>query len=120
MKDGYLSPHFRAAEFACNHCGELHPDGVPQELLDILEGVRAHFGGPVNVNSGYRCEHWNKQVGGAKHSQHLKGKAADIWLPHVSPREVYEYLDKAHDGGLGLYESFTHIDVRGYKARWTG
>lgn len=121
-KDGYVSEHFRAAEFACNHCGKLHPSGVmpPKDLLDILEGVRAHFGVPVAVNSGYRCPTHNKNVGGATSSRHMDGDASDIMLSGVDPRLVYEYLDGVvgNLGGVGKYNTFTHVDVRGHKARW--
>lgn len=120
LPDGYLSEHFRAAEFACNHCGEMAPGGVPADLLDVLERVRAHFGAPVTINSGYRCPVHNANVGGAKASQHLLGTAADIVVKGVPSWRVYELLDADHPGGLGSYRTFTHIDVRGHRARWTG
>lgn len=122
LPDGYVSPHFKQAEFACNHCGQLHPTDPtpPQQVLDWLENIRAHFGGPVNVNSGYRCPTHNANVGGATSSFHMKGMAVDFWLPHVSPADVYAYADKlvGNQGGVGKYDSFTHIDNRGYKSRW--
>lgn len=113
-----LSPHFHSHEFTCRCCGELHPDGVPTALLDVLEDVRAHFGQPVFVNSGYRCERHNAAVGGVPNSQHLLGTAADIDVKNVAPIEVFMYLDPAHDGGLGKYSTFTHVDVRDGRARW--
>lgn len=120
--DGMLSEHFSKAEFACNHCGKLHPSGVmpPLELLDILEGVRAHFGAPVSVNSGYRCPVHNANVGGAAASRHMEGDASDIQVKGVSPSDVYDYLNRTMGsaGGLHEYDTFTHVDVRGYKARW--
>lgn len=122
LSDGYVSPHFKQTEFACNHCGEIHPSDPtpPQEVLDWLEDIRAHFGGPVNVNSGYRCPTHNANVGGATNSYHMKGMAVDFWLPHVSPSEVYAYADQivGSKGGVGKYDSFTHIDNRGFAARW--
>lgn len=118
VREGYLSPHFREAEFTCNHCGKLHPDGVPDELVQILEDVRSHFSAAVTVNSGYRCPTHNKNVGGAKMSQHLLGKAADIMVKNTHPHAVYDYLDAIHDGGLGKYDTFTHVDVRPIRARW--
>lgn len=119
---GMLSKHFSKAEFACNHCGKLHPSGAmpPDELLTILEDVRAHFNAPVVVNSGYRCPVHNKNVGGAKASRHMAGDASDIMVSGVSPKRVYEYLDVVvgNAGGVGKYPNFTHVDVRGHKARW--
>ena len=119
---GYLSTHFRAAEFACNHCGKLHPSGdmPPKELLDILENIRSHFGQPITINSGYRCLTHNTNVGGAGNSRHMHGDAADIMITDIAPSLVYKYADQlvGSRGGVGKYPNFTHIDVRGYKARW--
>lgn len=47
-------------------------------MCDCLDPVRALWGKPLGVNSGYRCPALNTAVGGAKTSQHLKGEAADI------------------------------------------
>ena len=116
---GHVSEHFHEDEFRCRCCGELHPDGIPQELVDHLEAVRKHFGKPVKINSGYRCPRHNKNVGGAKNSLHMQGKAADHYIDGVSPAKVAAFHSKRiQDGGVGKYNSFTHIDVRGYKARW--
>lgn len=117
LKEGYLSPHFHESEFKCRHCKKLHSNGVPKELLDILEDVREQFGKPVKVLSGYRCPTHNRNVGGAKNSQHMRGIAADIYIEGVSSDDVFSYLAK-HEGGLGWYPTFTHVDVRGNAARW--
>lgn len=48
-------------------------------LVDnVLDPLRAAWGRPITVNSGYRCPALNRAVGGAASSQHLLGKAADI------------------------------------------
>lgn len=47
-------------------------------MEECLDKVRALWGKPIGVNSGYRCYELNKAVGGAKNSQHLRGEAADI------------------------------------------
>ena len=50
-----------------------------QQLVDILlDPIRAAWGRPIVVNSGYRCPELNRLVGGAANSQHTKGQAADI------------------------------------------
>jgi len=48
-----------------------------------VEKVRAHFGKPVHINSGYRGPALNKAVGGASSSQHCKGEAVDMEIPGV-------------------------------------
>ena len=44
----------------------------------ILEPLRAAYGKPITVSSGYRCEKLNKAVGGVANSAHLRGDAADL------------------------------------------
>jgi uncharacterized protein YcbK (DUF882 family) len=62
--------------------------------------------------------------GAAKNSQHMYGNAADIKIDGVSPKEIYDWLNSWHKGGLGLYPTFTHVDVRNTVgrslARWGG
>ena len=48
-------------------------------LVDnVLDPLRDAWGGPIWVNSGYRCAELNRLVGGTPYSQHQKGEAADI------------------------------------------
>jgi hypothetical protein len=49
------------------------------ELVDyVLDPLREAWGGPIRVNSGYRCPELNQAVGGTPTSQHQNGEAADI------------------------------------------
>lgn len=114
------SPYFTRKEFACQ-CGCGY-DTVDAALLTILEGIRSLYGAPVTVTSGCRCDSHNRNVGGSKNSQHRMGKAADIKVQGVDPTEVYDQLDNVMQGwgGLGLYESWVHVDVRDEPARWEG
>lgn len=112
-----LSKHFSKRELACPCCGLYIPN---TGLLMALEYVR-HNIGQVTVTSSTRCEKHNKEVGGKVGSKHLKGEAADIQVKYGKPSSIHAFLDKSHLSGLiglGSYETFTHIDVRGSKARW--
>ena len=52
---------------------------------------------------------------------HLYGKAADIKVQGIAPSEVAKYAETLLDeGGIGIYNTFTHIDVRSTKSRWQG
>lgn len=68
--------------------------------------------------------HWNLKNGGASASYHTKGMAADLDVQGASPKEVADVIEnmmkngEIPDGGLGRYESFTHIDIRSRPARW--
>lgn len=112
-----VSRYFSRSEFKCK-CNTCGFDAVDVELLKVLEDVRAHFGNPVKINSACRCVTHNHSEGGSVTSQHLYGKACDIVVKDIPSYEVYEYLNDTHGGGLGKYDTFTHIDVRSEKARW--
>lgn len=47
-------------------------------INNLLDPIREAWGGPIYVNSGYRCPVLNKAVGGVPTSQHQKGEAADL------------------------------------------
>ena len=50
-----------------------------EELVEtILDPLRAAYGMPIKVTSGYRCAELNKAVGGVSGSAHLSGNAADL------------------------------------------
>ena len=94
------------------------------ELAESLEVLRAHFNAPVTINSAWRTATYNRRVGGAVNSQHLSGKASDVVVSGVPPEEVanaIEFLIECglmKEGGVGRYDTFTHYDIRGTKARW--
>lgn len=83
-----------------------------------LQAIRDKFGRPVFITSGWRSRRVNNAVGGASRSQHLVGKAADIVVSGMSPREVQRALDGSWSGGLGYGRTFTHLDIRPWRARF--
>lgn len=117
---GDLSKHFSRHEFACK-CG-CGFDAINTSLVILLETVREKLGAPVTIASGCRCEKRNRQVGGARFSQHTLGTAADIQVKGVEPDVVAAFLETMlpSSHGIGRYKTFTHIDVRGKKSRWDG
>ena len=123
-----LTANFKLSEFRCK-------DGtdVPEELIDHvqllcenLQVLRDHIGKPIRVISGYRSPKYNRRIGGAKKSQHMLAKAADIKVKGMKPAEIKSVIvklikeGKMMPGGVGLYTTFTHYDVRGRNARWYG
>ena len=122
-----MTKNFKKSEFDCK-CGCNMPDDVLANITKLasqLQYIRDNVALPITINSGYRCEAHNKSVGGSKNSQHLLGKAADIVINGLDPvLDTYDYLDdlmrtgEILQGGLGMYQSFTHYDIRKIKARW--
>ena len=129
-KDGakQLSPAFRVREFRCR-------DGTDTILIDeglvvLLQCIREHFGKPVHITSGYRTTAHNAAVGGSKSSQHLLGRAADLYVEGVPVAAVAAYAETLlpSRGGIGRYPKdaahpqrstgWVHIDTRAGKSRW--
>lgn len=123
-----LSKNFTLSEMDCKSGAETPPEVLEnlKELAANLQVLRDHLGKPIRINSAYRSPAHNAKIGGAKKSQHLLGTAADIVVVGQSPRETRKVIEilikegKMKQGGLGAYNSFTHYDIRGYKARWNG
>lgn len=81
-------------------------------LWNTLNYVREKFGKPIIVNSAYRTPAVNKQVGGAKRSLHMQGRAADIRPKDLADLETLWrqlYADKDNYSELIKYETFIHI-----------
>jgi uncharacterized protein YcbK (DUF882 family) len=121
-KDGNkkLSANFRVKEFACTDGSD--PIFIDSDLVNILQKVRTHFGKAVTITSAYRTPEKNKSCGGSFYSQHLYGRACDIKISGVSPKTIAAYVEKLmpKSGGIGIYKTFVHVDVRAAKARWKG
>ena len=83
-----MPSHFMIAELTrsamAQHQGiDNTPDAESHHRLEkliahLLDPVRDLWGAPLVVNSGYRSQRLNRLVGGAPHSQHLRGEAADL------------------------------------------
>jgi len=115
-EDVQLSPNFHLSEFEC-HCGKCDHTIISLDHVDNLQRKRKELKKTINITSAFRCEAYNKKIGGATHSQHKLGMATDIQVKGMTPDEV---ADACEDfSGLGRYNSFTHLDSReNGKARW--
>jgi uncharacterized protein YcbK (DUF882 family) len=95
-------------------------------LATNLQVLRDHIKKPIKVNSGYRTHRYNSTVKNAvPNSRHCLGQAVDISVNGISPKELARIIvilileGRMQEGGIGLYRTFVHYDIRGTRARWT-
>src|SRR6478672_11119686 len=109
-KDVQLTKNFKLSEFVSGHDPNILPAVFfpnIQKLAHNLQMLHDHVGKPIVINSGYRSPSHNIEVGGAPHSQHLTGKAADIHIPGLGPKMIADIIEDLilggfmREGGLG-------------------
>lgn len=140
---GQVTEHFTSEEFAC-HDGTAYPAEWVQErlvpLCGVLEVIRAAAGGAVSIDSGFRTLAYDARlyaksakdglVAKPESSQHPMGRAADIVCATMKPKALHALILQLYAagkipalGGIGLYPTFVHVDVRphtGHLAQWGG
>ena len=115
-----LTRNFKSTEFDCKGKGCCSKTPIDIELIGYVQVIRNYFNKPVTINSGYRCQKHNKNVGGAKNSRHTQGMATDIVVKGVNPIKVAQFAETIGIRGIGLYDTFVHIDTRTTKFYWKG
>lgn len=111
-----ISENFKVKEFACKNGSD--PIKIDNLLVTYLQKARDHFKVPIILNSAYRTSGYNKQVGGAKNSYHVKGQAADL---HTNGKielfELAKFFESIGCQGIIVYPNsgFVHIDTRDSK-----
>jgi uncharacterized protein YcbK (DUF882 family) len=129
-----LSKHFVVEEFDCHDGTKVQKrdyDGLEYLCRKFLEPLRAKYGA-VSVHSGFRTTAYNRSVGGASNSFHVytahdgNDQAADVSCKRGNPTQWHAFLRKIRSdkrsgkGGLGLYSTFVHCDIRDEQADWKG
>lgn len=121
-----MTKNFNISEFQCK-CGCEMPEDVYLNVVKLanqLQTLRDVIGKPIKINSSYRCVEHNKKIKGSVNSQHILGKAADIKVKGYSTKNLASLIEEliygGHilQGGLGVYNTFVHYDIRKTKARW--
>lgn len=101
--------YFKLEEFMCScGCGENLMD---DEFLAAIDLARTFAGIPFRINSGYRCDKHNKEVGSTS-KNHTSGKAADIQCEAGANR--YLMVKALIDAGfrrIGIGKNFIHADT---------
>lgn len=104
--------NFRSEEFECPCCGKAH---MEERFLELLQQLRTILNKPMKINSGYRCENHNLNVGGRRTSQHLIGNAIDCSTVGWTSSEFYFLIKEAQRlgfKGIGIAKSYVHLDAR--------
>ena len=112
-----ITSNFYSTEMDC-HCNdpECKWTFIDVDHIEKLQKMRDEWKSSIKITSGYRCPMYNASIGSASNSRHTIGDATDIQVSLVTVDKVAD--DCEHFDGLGRYNSFTHMDSRGYKSRW--
>ncbi|HBB35555.1 MAG TPA: hypothetical protein DDZ80_01665 [Cyanobacteria bacterium UBA8803] len=92
------------------------------KIAHAMEEVREFLDNrAITVNSWYRDPASNRRAGGASRSRHMVGDAVDFVAQGLHPSQVHRRIEPwwGSRGGIASASCFTHIDARGYKARWS-
>lgn len=94
---------------------------VKPQVAQNLIGTSQQVGYQLTITSGYRSPEYNSRVGGAKKSQHTLGNAVDVVQRGLTIQQRQDFIQAAIDNGftaIGIYNTFTHVDIRGAKVAW--
>ena len=83
---------------------QLHFMGIIAEK--IFEPLREWVGGPIKINSFFRCPDLNKAIGGSSKSQHCHGQAMDIDdnYGRATNAEMYHWIKENLDFDQMIWE----------------
>jgi uncharacterized protein YcbK (DUF882 family) len=121
-----LTKNFSLDEFKCKDGSDIPNNALSNiiELAKNLQVLRDAVGKTITITSGYRSQKHNAKIGGVKNSQHVKGTASDIKVKGMTAKEVALVIEgliasgKMKEGGIGIYPTWVHYDIRGVKKRW--
>ena len=73
---------------------------------EVFEPLRTWVGGPIKINSFYRCSELNTAIGGSSMSQHCKGQAMDIddTFGKATNAEMYHFIKDHLDFDQMIWE----------------
>lgn len=86
-------------------------ENLRQLCIWILQPLRDALNKPVVISSGYRSPEVNAGIGGSKTSQHMKGQAADIYVPGMTIQELYELIRDSlpYDQVIQEFNRWVHV-----------
>ena len=81
-------------------------DNMELVAEEVFEPLRSYVGGPIKINSFFRCPELNKAIGGSSKSQHCKGQAIDIddTFGRCTNAEMYHFIKEHLDFDQIIWE----------------
>lgn len=120
-----ISKDFRAREFDC-HCQNCHETLIDDILVEDLQRMRDALGGPLYINSGYRCSGYQETLRrfgyetAKGRSTHEDGLAADVQTKRHRGSVLAEQAEAAGFLAIGIAKWWVHVDTRQDKyRRWS-
>jgi hypothetical protein len=111
-----LSKNFKLEEFEKsmtatrmgidNKAGSGEIKSLTDLCYEVLEPVRAKFGKPIMISSGYRSEALCEAIGSKKTSQHTKGQAVDFEIMGIHNLKVAHWIKENCDFDQLILEYF--------------
>jgi hypothetical protein len=125
-------PNFTWREVSSRTTGQLIVSPLFWDTIHQAQKLRWWWGAPFVVNCGHRTQADNERVAGAPRSMHLRfalDLRPTLRNPIVSDLPQRQQLpaaiealaaeaDRIGFGGIGLYNTFIHLDCRPRPARW--
>lgn len=117
--------HFKPHEFDSPDQPGSGKTGMDETFMRRLQMLRNLYRKPLQITSGFRTAAYNKQIGGAANSWHLKGKAADILIAGADAYELMGLALAVGFKGVGIQQKgvwgarFIHLDLRDDPALWS-
>ena len=73
---------------------------------EVFEPLRTYIGGPIKINSFFRCPDLNTAIGGSSKSQHCKGQAIDIddTFGKATNAEMFHWIKEHMDFDQMIWE----------------
>lgn len=87
-------------------------DNIKALVEYILQPLRDNWGGPLFINSGYRCFKLNEAVGGVPTSQHRLGMAADVGCTDPYSLAKLAKRMRIDFDQMIIYPSFVHFSYK--------
>ena len=113
-KRPHLLPLYYKVPYTLDECGNKFDPKTLNALNEIRKTTKKRY----RIISAYRSPKHNKKVGGVSKSQHTKGVAVDLWVPHSHRADLYSAAKSAGFSAFGWGNNSVHID-QGRKRWWT-